>query len=184
MANSRVTARHLAEMKGAYEPQRTFDWVINFPIPKAGEITLAVESAWMPTEMNEPIELHYGNEVQYVAGKARWEFGQLVIRDMVDKDIAQALADWRKTVYNPQTGQIFFAANYKVMGDLILLDPTGAGDRVWKVEGLWPSQVSFGSIDYTQNDIVRLQVTIAFDRAYRAGGRGGSAGGSSGGFSI
>jgi len=163
-----LTARHLAEMRGRYEPQRSFDWLIEFEIGSAREIIkLAVDQAFMPTESNEPIELHYGNEVQYAAGKARWEFGQLSIRDMVDLDIARQISEWRKTVYNPITGDIFFAKDYKKQGTIILLSPEGSIQRKWKVEGLWPTAVSYGQLDYAANDIVRIQCTIAFDRAYR-----------------
>jgi len=164
----RLTARHLAEMKGRYEPQRAFDWLVEFPIAGGQEVVkMTVEQAFLPTEMNEPIELHYGNEVQYAAGKARWEFGQLSIRDMVDLDVARYISNWRARVYDPVGGDIHFAKDYKEQGYVILLAPDGSVERTWKVEGLWPTSVSYGALDYTANDIVRIQCTVAFDRAYR-----------------
>jgi hypothetical protein len=163
----RVTAKHLAEMRGSYEPQRSFDWLIEFEIPGRDVITMTIEQGFTPTEMNEVIELPYGNETQYVAGKARWEFGQLSIRDMVDKDVAKYIDEWRRQVYDPKTGDIKFAREYKSQGNIILLDPSGGSQRMFKVIGLWPQQVSFGDLDYSNSDIVRIQVVVAFDRAWR-----------------
>jgi hypothetical protein len=163
-----VTAKHLAPGQGGkFEPQRNFDWQLDLQIPGGYEIKMSVSSVTGITESNEPIELHYGNEVQYVAGKARFEAGQLVVRDMVDVDVNGKISEWRKLVYSAQSGAIQYASNYKRNGTLLLLDPTGAERASWNVVGLWPQSVNYGQLDYESNDIVRIEVVMLFDRAWR-----------------
>jgi hypothetical protein len=164
-----VNAKHLAPGPGGkYEPQRNFDWQLELQVPGSEIIKLAVASVTGITESNEPIELHYGNEVHYVAGKARFEAGQIVVRDMVDVDVNAQINEWRRKVYDPHSGEIHYASAYKAEGDLILLDPEGAERATWHIVGLWPQNVNFGDLDYESNDIVRIQVVMTFDRAYRA----------------
>lgn len=164
-----VNAKHLAPGPGGkYEPQRTHNWELELQIPGAEIVKLAIASMTGVTESNEPIELHYGNEVQFVAGKARFEAGQLSVRDMVDVDVNQQINAWRRKVYDPQSGQIHYASEYKTEGDLLLLDPEGATRAVWHIVGLWPSSVNYGGLDYESNDVVRIEVVMPFDRAWRA----------------
>lgn len=163
-----VNATHLAPGPGGkYEPQRAFDWLLELQVPGQEEIKLAVQSAFVPTELNEPIELHYGNEVQFVAGKARFEAGQISVRDFVSPDLNQLISDWRKLVYDAKTGVIHYATSYKRTGNLMLLDPEGAVKKTWHLVGLWPQSVNYGQLDYSQNDVVHIEIALVFDRAYR-----------------
>lgn len=169
--SDRVSARHLAPGPGGhYEPQRSYDWQLQLNVPGAGDIIWTVDQAFLPTESNEPIELHYGNEVQYVAGKARFESGQISVRDMVDVDMQSYINEWRRKVYNPKDGSVNWATDYKTTGYLVLLDPKGQKTRKWKLIGLWPQQVQFGpALDYNNNDIVRIEITLVYDRAHYEG---------------
>lgn len=169
--SDRVSARHLAPGPGGhYEPQRSYDWQIQLNVPGAGDIIWTCDQAFAPTESNEQIELHYGNEVQYVAGKARFEPGQLSVRDMVDIDMQAHINAWRRMVYDPKTGAVNWATDYKTNGYLVMLDPKGSKSRKWKLIGLWPSQVAFApALDYNNNDIVRIDITLTYDRAFYEG---------------
>lgn len=163
-----VTAKHLAPGPGGkFEPQRNFNFHLELQVPGGDLLKLSVASVTGINESNEPIELHYGNEVQTVAGKARFEAGQIVFRDMVDVDINKQLDEWRRLVYDPKTGQVHYATNYKREGDLIYLDPEGAERAIWHIVGLWPQAAGFGDFDYESNDIIRPTITMLFDRAYR-----------------
>lgn len=169
--SDRVSARHLAPGPGGkYEPQRVYDWQIQLSVPGAGDIIWTVDQAFLPTVSNEPIELHYGNEVQFVAGKARVEPGQISVRDMVDVDMQAYIAQWRDKVHNFRTGATNWATDYKTNGYLVLLDPKGSKQRKWKLVGLWPQQVSFApALDYNNNDVVRIEITLVYDRAFYEG---------------
>lgn len=166
--SDRVSAKHLAPGPGGkHEPQRLYDWQLQLTVPGAGDIIWTVESAFLPTESNEVIELPYGNEVQFVAGKARVEPGNISIRDMCDVDMQKHVSEWRKKVHDFETGATGWATDYKTNGYLVLLDPTGSRkQRKWKITGLWPQSVNFSEagLEYGNNDIVRIGVSIVFDR--------------------
>lgn len=165
-----VNAKHLAPGAGGkYEPQRNFDWWLTLDIPGGDIVKLAISSVTGISESNEPIELHYGNEVHYVAGKARFDAGQLSIRDMVDVDVASKIDEWRRLVYDPNSGVIFRADKYKKTGNIQLLDTMGISRANWEIRGLWPQAVNFGDLDYESNDLVRIQVTMQYDRAIKVG---------------
>jgi hypothetical protein len=167
-SKSNVSADHLAPARGGFEPQRSYAWQIELPI--GGEvIKMAASSVTGVTETNEPIELHYGNEVRFVAGKARFDSMQVVIRDMVDENVAQIVDDWRRKVYDPKTGKVNRATAYKVEGDLILMDTTGQARARYHLIGVWPSSVNFGDLDYESNDLVRIQVVMTIDKAEKVG---------------
>lgn len=162
-----VGAFHLAPQKGGYEPQRTFDWRLEFTMDGKEVIALAVESTSLPQESNEPIELPYGNESHWVAGRAKFQFGSFVVRDFIQEDVNKIISEWRKKVYEAQNGEIHFATNYKTNGHIVMMDPEGGSERQWMIEGLWPQQVNYGALAYGQNDVVKIEVVFAYDRAYR-----------------
>jgi hypothetical protein len=163
-----VGAFHLAPQGGGYEPQRTFNWHVIFP--EGGKIIeLAIDSAFLPSNSNEPIELHYGNERHWVAGKAQFQFGQIIVKDFISEDVSRVINEWRKKVYNPSDGKIKLATNYKRKGRIVMTDPEGNQTREWELQGMWPQAVNNAAngLAYQQNDIVRIEVVIAFDRAIR-----------------
>jgi hypothetical protein len=159
-----VSADHLAPRGGGYEPQRSYAWQIELPVGGT-VLKMAASSVTGVTETNEPIELHYGNEVRFVAGKARFDSMQVVVRDMVDENVAQIIDNWRRTVYDPRTGKVNKATAYKAEGDLILMDTTGVERARYHLIGVWPSSVNFGDLDYESNDLCRIQVVMTIDKA-------------------
>ena len=94
-------ASHLASQ--GFEVQRTnnFEIQIEGVTPTTRTLILSVVSGFLPNESNEVISLNYGNTQITVAGAARPNnSGTLVVRDLVQLDIEQAIDEWRATVYN------------------------------------------------------------------------------------
>jgi hypothetical protein len=178
-----VMADHIArERIGGFEPQRAFNWTLEInglPGHDKDVISLSLQSAFVPTCANEEIEIPFGNERVWVAGKANWERGGIVCRDYVDRPVAAALYAWRRLVYNPVDGTIGYAVRYKRHGSIILYGPDGTLSRPWEVAGMWPVSVSFAEngLDMANNDQVRIGVALRFDKAYGrfAGDEPGSA---------
>jgi hypothetical protein len=84
---------------------------------------------------------------------------------MVDVNIAQILQKWRYMVYNPETGQIGLAAQYKKVGTITQFAPNGGFIRQWKLIGAWPSAFDAGDADLSGEDTVNISVTITIDKA-------------------
>ena len=138
-------------------------------IPGIGEseqvLTLAVVSAALPTESNEVITLNYGNTNVKVAGTANTEGGTVVVRDYLQKDMELIIDNWRKSVWNKDTDAIGFAANYKKQARIIQYAPDGTYERTWKIEGIWPSQVSYGDLSNNDGGVKEIQITLQYDKA-------------------
>ena len=63
------------------------------------------------------------------------------------------------------TGRMGYAAGYKKKVDLFMLDPTGAIVENWELRGTFLTNVNFGDLDYSGDDLADVSATLRFDRA-------------------
>jgi hypothetical protein len=158
------SADHIAPKEGSFEPVRAYDYTVMFS--KLKDIDLHVRTANLPTITNEPIEIPYMNETRKVAGKIAIEAGELTVGDFVDPDTAKLIEEWRGLVSDVKMGYVYNATTYKDDGELYLYQGNGTLIRTWKLIGCWPSNVNFGSLDYSSSDQVQITMTIQYDKAY------------------
>ena len=141
----------------------------NLSVPGVGEseqvLTLAIVSCALPTESNEVITLNYGNTNVKVAGTANTEGGTVVVRDYLQKDMEKIIDDWRASVWNKSNDAIGFTTNYKKQALIIQFAPDCTYERTWKVEGIWPSQVSYGDLSNNDGGVKEIQITLQYDKA-------------------
>lgn len=160
-----LAADHLASAAGGFEPQRKFDYFLYLNgVPGAENIRLAMLAGFLPNESNEVITLPYGNEEVHVAGKLKYDTGDITVRDMVDKDIYQALRNWRRQVDDVVSGNIGFAAQYKKTARLVLVAPDNSLNRQVQLTGVWPEKITGGTLDYGANEVVVITMTLRFDK--------------------
>jgi hypothetical protein len=57
-----------------------------------------------------------------------------------------------------------YAAGYKKDIELEMLDPTGVVVEKWILQGTFLTNVDFGSLDYSSEDIAEITVTLRPDR--------------------
>jgi len=169
-----VWADHIAKEGGGFEPQRQHNWTLVVGnLPGMDLVQLSLASGFLPRGGNDEVEVPFGNERVYVAGKAIWEAGSVVCRDYVDRDVAATLWRWRTQVYNPQTGQIGLARDYKKQGEIWLFGPNsiegsaGYRTRVWVVRGMFPIAASWAAqgLDMASSQQVMIDITFRFDKA-------------------
>ena len=157
-------ADHLANEKGDFEPQRTSNWEFEIAVTGGATIKLSMVSGALPNETNEPIELNYGNEKRYVAGKVSFETFPLVCRDYVDQSTRDDIIEWRRLVYDPATGSVGLASDYKKDATITLYDPEGTAIRRCRLKGCWPSAVNHGALSYEEDGAINIEVTIRYDK--------------------
>jgi len=161
-------ARHIAAQDGDFTPQHQNQWAIEIAGLEGDDkdlIVLSVMSATLPVESNEEVMLAYGNEKRYVAGAVEYETIPLVVRDWVDRDTRRALIRWRREVYDPETGNVGLAKNYKKNAELILYSSEGSITRKVRLVGLWPQALNAGDLSMESSDPVQMEMTLRFDRA-------------------
>jgi len=126
--------------------------VVNFPLPK---------------ETTESNDVNYFNQTIKTAGRTTFETTNLVLRDAIDYDTEKQFLNWRNRVYNPKTGIMGLAADYKIRATVIEYTPNGEQMRTWKLVGCWPSSVEYGELTYDDGGEKQITVTITYDYAYR-----------------
>lgn len=137
-------------------------------------ITLAIESGFLPSETSNVEVLNYGNSQVKVAGTTTYSNGQIVVKDAIQKDVEKIITEWRKRVYDPKgdvlgtKDAVGLAQDYKVDARVVQWAPDGSMLRTWRLEGVWPSGVEYGALDYTSQGAKKtVSITLEYDRAIR-----------------
>jgi len=174
-----MTADRIAEAGGNFEPQRTNNGVLviegltsdmrggnlNANSGAAEVFTLSIDTFPLPKQQNGIIEVDYLNEKRKVAGKVTVDDVDIVLKDFIDKSTALVLWAWRCQVYNPWTGQIGLAHHYKKKATAYIFGPEGSYIRKWELKGLWPFNMDPGEIDMAGEDILKITLSCALDKA-------------------
>jgi hypothetical protein len=160
-----LSAMHLSSSR-RYEVQRTY----NFEVVISGlseDITLNVIRFPLPNLSTPAITLSHGNTDAFVAGRAQWDAGELTIRDTIGADIEAQINTWRRMVYNENTDQIGWAADYQKEAIVYQYSPDGTVSRKWKLFGVWPEAVNFGQLDMETSDKKTIAMTLRYNKALR-----------------
>jgi hypothetical protein len=159
---SPVSADHIGT--GGFEPVRQNNFLVELEI--GGQtIVKAQESMQMPRPSNPPIAVSYGNEKRKVAGVADFAELTLVLKDFTDAAAIKAIMAWHKDVYDPSSGKIGLAGSYKKQGTVSMAGPNGVGAQKWKLIGVWPSAVTPGEGNSSNNVPNTISVTLQVDKA-------------------
>jgi hypothetical protein len=113
----------------------------------------------------EMIAKHISEDVYYPA-KPDWRTIQLVLYDL--KTNGNPVFDWIREVYNPQSGSFREpnAENFIKEARVELYD--GCGNRIesWNYEDVWPQSVNFQVLDMQNSEILTVDITLRYVRAY------------------
>jgi len=165
-----ISAAHIAAAGGAFEPQRQSNFMLHLEAPGGGggnrnALQLSLQAFPFPKYEIAVGITRYMNEERKWASNATFQNLQATFKDYVDTATASILASWSRLVFNPDTGAIGLASEYKSQGFVQLFAPNGTGIRSWKLIGVWPSNFNFGEGNMegqaTQN---LIQVTFAIDQ--------------------
>lgn len=159
------SADHIAAAAGTFEPQRQNNFQIEIPLSGSDKdyISMSLQAVPLPNESNEEVEIKFQNESRYVAGKYKVDASQLSIRDYVDQDTRGAIMRWRKQVFDPQTGRVGLAADYKKTAHIVLHGPDGSTERVCKLIGCWPQAINGGTLNMDSAEQVMMEVVLRYD---------------------
>ena len=128
-------------------------------------IRLTVNKAPVPHfELND-IEIRKGNSIVHYAGTPTFSDGTLEVDDMIGAQSKAVLEAWQNLAYNVVTDKGGRAIDYKKNATLIEYTSDHVKVRSWRLIGCWIKNISEDDYDKTNDDLVRLQGTIRYDRA-------------------
>jgi len=148
-----------------YEIQRTNHFEVI--IPDLNYIHLLVEDVKIPSININTIDLKQGNDTVKVASDPSFDSGDLVIKDAIGVDAERELEQWFHMVYDPHTGEMGLAADYKKTVRLVQWSPDHSVRRAWKCYGVFPTTFDPGGLSNTSPDKKTLSMTLSVDRAVR-----------------
>lgn len=181
---SQHAGQTLAHQGGSYEPQRKAHFAIVIAgLSDTEKLVLSTQSLKIPTmKLSTQAIKYFNNSVHYAGALEPFQDGTVSFRDFVDVDVIGVLAKWFQQSYNPSTGGIGWARDYKKTAEIYLLPPStpnaaapGAvglqpfGNRLYKMTGVWLSALEYPELDHTSaGDQVVVSATLTVDTAFPA----------------
>ena len=127
-----------------------------------------LKSAKRPSIKQNDVSIDFLNTKTHVLGRYEWENIQVTFRDAIGPSTSQALMEWVRLESESATGRQGYAAGYKRDVELEMLDPTGVVVSKWILKNAFLTDVSFGDLDYSSDDVMEINATIVYDYAILA----------------
>ncbi|HOH61257.1 MAG TPA: hypothetical protein PK698_02060 [Bacilli bacterium] len=153
----------LMKMPVPYEPKRKNRFILRFP-SSLGINEWYVFSANRPSMKINSTEIQFLNTSTYVAGRFVWDELRVQFRDPIGPSASQALMEWVRLHAESVTGRMGYAAGYKKDIELDMLDPTGVVVEKWILQGTFLTNINFGDLDYSRDDIATIECSLRMDR--------------------
>lgn len=108
------------------------------------------------------------NETIYFPSKPDWKPINLSLYDIKKK--SNPVMNWIKKSYEvTSTASIWkpSSSGFKI-GTCFLELYDGCGETIekWVLENVWPNSIEFGDLDMSSSDVVTIDLTLRYDRAY------------------
>jgi hypothetical protein len=153
----------LMKMPVPYEPKRKNRFILRFP-SSLGINEWYVTSTSRPSAKITPTEIPFLNTSTYVAGRFTWEEIKVTFKDPIGPSASQALMEWFRLHAESVTGRMGYAAGYKKNVELEMLDPTGVVVEKWILEGCFLTNLNFGDLNYSQDELATIDASLRMDR--------------------
>ena len=72
--------------------------------------------------------------------------------------------EWFRLHAESVTGRMGYAAGYKKDVELEMLDPTGVVVEKWILQGTFLTDLNFGDLDYSRDDLATIDASLRMDR--------------------
>ena len=161
--------------KSSLEPKRQHRWTLH--LHNSGVPTYVVKKVDKPSfKINESVHDYFGHKFYY-PGAVEWNTVTVTLVDPVDPDTSKDLqALLQRSGYNdPTTRDGSLLSTVSKADSVAALGPTvvlrqydGATNKqveAWTLFNPWIKEVKFGSLDYSSDDMVEIDLTIRYDWA-------------------
>ena len=144
-----------------------------------------VKLASRPNLTIEETEINYLHGKMWIPGKATWESITVTFYDVANragKDVVD-LYSWLASIYNFQDTGAKSMQQTTIQGNgdtqpgwagtavLNMYDGCGESMETWTLQGVWPSAVNFGDLDYSSSEEATIECTLRYYKAQYTNGR-------------
>lgn len=142
-----------------FEPKRSYRWVLAIE----GIDSFLVADTNRPSIQLGEKKIEYINSYRMIGGKL--SFGDLSVKlhDPIAPSGAQQVMEWIRTHYESVSGRAGYADFYKRDIQLKMLDPIGTVVELWDIKGAFITSANFGSLSYSGEDIMMIDLSLKFD---------------------
>lgn len=142
-----------------FEPKRKNRFILEFPTELGIEVW-KVQSCTRPKLEINPVEVHWINTVNYVAGKGKWGSVDISFIDTQGPSTSTQLMEWVRLEFESLTGRMGYAAGYKKTLILKALDPTGVEVEKWEMRECMITNVDFGENSQEDDGLAMVNITV------------------------
>jgi len=142
-----------------YEPKKKNRFFVEFA-DELGIEVWKVQTIARPKMSINPVEIHWINEVNYVAGKYKWEALEIGFIDTIGPSTSTKLMEWVRLHAESLTGRMGYAAGYKKTITVKALDPTGVEVEKWVLQQCMITNIDFGDNSQEDDGVQMVTLTI------------------------
>jgi len=158
--------------------KRKFRWMLKLDgISGEGVNALPPLRSARPSLSFKEMEVQHLNETIFYPSKPEWKPFPLSLYDLKkaekkvkDKteivDIKNPVVAWIKSIYDASSGDWKPSSGFKRNCTLEMYDGCGNVIETWTFENAWPQNIEFGELDMSSSDVMTIDLTLRYDRAY------------------
>lgn len=156
--------------------KRKFRWTIEITTPCGYIPPYACKTSARPNIEIDETELHFLNGVTWLPGKAKWQPIQVTYYDVAGDTGFQSVMNWLCTLYefqNPVMLRQSEKAGWAGTALLTMYDGCGTPLEFWLLGSVFPQQVNFGELDYSQGEFCTVELSLRYSDVQYLGACGG-----------
>jgi len=144
-----------------WEPKKSHQFVMDID----GIPAYLIKASAKPQMSNGEVTLDHINVQRYVKGKTVWNNISVTLYDAIVPSGAQAVMEWVRLHHESATGRDGYSSFYKKEIKLQQLSPLGEVVEQWILKGAFILDSNFGSLDWSTEDVVNIELTLRYDWA-------------------
>ena len=145
----------------SWEPKKQHQFIMSL-----GDIpAYLIKASAKPSMTNGEIALDHINTQRYVKGKSVWNSIAVTLYDAIVPSGAQSVMEWVRLHHESATGRDGYSTFYKKQVYLRQLSPLGEIVEEWILNGTYILDSNFGSLDWSTEDVVTIEMTLRYDWA-------------------
>jgi len=181
---------------GRYDAKRKNNWVMEFTglgsNTLKNSLLVQLQKSARPTLNITEKEIRFANERWYVGATPSFETLEVTFYDALPSSgvdyqynragvtsphpdgntsmvsAGQIMWDWYLLMYDPTSGRIGLASDYKITAFVTLYNAWNTPVEKWMYIGVFPTKITYGDLDYTSDgDIMTVTASFRYDKVYR-----------------